>query len=236
MNFGKRLQELRKKNNLSQEELAEKIGVARQTISKWELGETAPDLKESKKLSLIFKVSLDELTDNKVDRKDTKINKKENNFLKHFALFFADLGVVIGSLFFILFILEIAFFGISCLVISICLLGKINIANLIPYIPYYCGVIMSISLISLTILLAIACYYLVKLLCNLISFYKKFHYNTLNNSNNSYDLVIPSLSKKLKIITIILLLIFIIFFILTIISCIISSDSLEFWHTWKWWI
>lgn len=38
MNLGKKIAELRKKNNLSQEELAEKVGVARQTISKWEIG------------------------------------------------------------------------------------------------------------------------------------------------------------------------------------------------------
>lgn len=43
MNFNKNLQDLRKKNNLSQEELAEKINVARQTISKWKLGKTAPN-------------------------------------------------------------------------------------------------------------------------------------------------------------------------------------------------
>ncbi len=56
-----RIAELRKRNNLSQEGLAEKVGVARQTISKWELGETSPDLKQAKKLSEIFGVSLDEL-------------------------------------------------------------------------------------------------------------------------------------------------------------------------------
>ena len=44
MEIGNKIQELRKKNGLSQEQLAEKIGVARQTISKWELGETYPDL------------------------------------------------------------------------------------------------------------------------------------------------------------------------------------------------
>lgn len=43
MNFNKNLQELRKKNNLSQEELAEKINVARQTNSKLKLGKTAPN-------------------------------------------------------------------------------------------------------------------------------------------------------------------------------------------------
>ena len=50
MEIGNKIMELRKKNNLSQEELAEKVGAARQTISKWELGETAPDLKQAKKI------------------------------------------------------------------------------------------------------------------------------------------------------------------------------------------
>ena len=54
MEIGNKILELRKKNNLSQEKLAEQVGVARQTISKWELGETSPNLKQSKKLSEIF--------------------------------------------------------------------------------------------------------------------------------------------------------------------------------------
>ena len=76
MEFGKKIMKLRKKNGLSQEELAEKVGVARQTISKWELGETSPDLKQSKELSKIFNVSLDELTDN--DIKDILVEKTSN--------------------------------------------------------------------------------------------------------------------------------------------------------------
>ncbi len=66
MNLGNKIVDLRKKNSLSQEELAEKVGVTRQTISKWELEETTPDINQAKKLSQIFKVSLDELTDNDV--------------------------------------------------------------------------------------------------------------------------------------------------------------------------
>lgn len=67
MNLGNGITNLRKKNNLSQEELAEKIGVTRQTISKWELEETAPDIKQAKELSKIFNVSLDELTNNDIN-------------------------------------------------------------------------------------------------------------------------------------------------------------------------
>ena len=76
MEIGKKIMELRKKNGLSQEELAEKVGVARQTISKWELGETSPDLKQAKELSRIFNVSLDELASN--DIRDVLIEKTSN--------------------------------------------------------------------------------------------------------------------------------------------------------------
>ena len=76
MEIGKKIMDLRKKNGLSQEELAEKVGVARQTISKWELGETSPDIKQSKDLSKIFKVSLDELTNN--DIKEVLVEKTSN--------------------------------------------------------------------------------------------------------------------------------------------------------------
>ena len=64
MDLGKKILELRKKENLSQEQLAEKMNVTRQTISKWELNETTPDIKQAKELSKLFKISLDELTEN----------------------------------------------------------------------------------------------------------------------------------------------------------------------------
>lgn len=67
MEIGNKIFELRKKNNLSQEQLAEKMDVTRQTISKWELGETSPDLKQAKELAKIFNVSLDELVNNNIN-------------------------------------------------------------------------------------------------------------------------------------------------------------------------
>ena len=67
MNLGKKIAELRKKNNLSQEELAEKVGVARHTISKWEIGDTTPDINQVKIISKIFNISIDELVDNDIN-------------------------------------------------------------------------------------------------------------------------------------------------------------------------
>lgn len=67
MNLGNKIASLRKKNNFSQEELGELVGVTRQTISKWELEETTPDIRQAKELSKIFKVSLDELVDNDIN-------------------------------------------------------------------------------------------------------------------------------------------------------------------------
>lgn len=67
MNLGNKISDLRRKNNLSQEELGEQVGVTRQTISKWELEETTPDILQAKKLSKIFNISLDELTDNNIN-------------------------------------------------------------------------------------------------------------------------------------------------------------------------
>ena len=59
--FQENLISLRKLNGLSQEELAEKVGISRQTLSKYETGEAVPDIQKCKKLADIFQVSLDDL-------------------------------------------------------------------------------------------------------------------------------------------------------------------------------
>jgi transcriptional regulator with XRE-family HTH domain len=61
MAIGEKIQQLRKMNNLSQEQLAEKLAVSRQSISKWELGESTPDTEKIILLSRIFQVSTDYL-------------------------------------------------------------------------------------------------------------------------------------------------------------------------------
>ena len=61
MRFNEKLVNLRKKHNLSQEQVAEKLKVARQTISKWELGETTPEMDKLIMISELYNITLDEL-------------------------------------------------------------------------------------------------------------------------------------------------------------------------------
>ena len=61
MRLGNSLFHARKKCGFAQEEVAEKLGVSRQTISKWETDETLPDIRQSKKMAMLYQVSLDEL-------------------------------------------------------------------------------------------------------------------------------------------------------------------------------
>ena len=70
--IGKKLQKLRKMMNLTQETLAEKVGVARQTIAKWETEESTPDLEMSGRLASVLEVSLDDLVNAPEDELDSR--------------------------------------------------------------------------------------------------------------------------------------------------------------------
>lgn len=70
MSLGNSLFNARKKSGLSQEEVAGRLGVSRQTISKWELDETLPDIRQSKKLANLYGLSLDELIEFDMDVKE----------------------------------------------------------------------------------------------------------------------------------------------------------------------
>lgn len=70
MRFGNSLFHARKKRGLSQEEVAAKLGVSRQTVSKWELDETLPDIRQSVKMSKLYHLTLDELVDFDIDQKE----------------------------------------------------------------------------------------------------------------------------------------------------------------------
>ena len=79
MKFSEKLQKLRKENNLSQEQLADMLEVSRQSVSKWESGQTYPEMDKLITMCKIFKCSLDDLTNDEIT--DVNIsNKQKSNF------------------------------------------------------------------------------------------------------------------------------------------------------------
>ncbi len=70
MNFSEKLKEIRRNEGLSQEQLAEKIGVSRQAITKWETGKGLPDVENMVIIAEIFKTTLDELLRDSVAKKE----------------------------------------------------------------------------------------------------------------------------------------------------------------------
>lgn len=101
MTFAEKLQKLRKQNGLSQEQLAEKLNVSRQAVSKWEMG-TIPDMENMVKLGRYFDCSLDYLMNDDIDTnaKSQQSPKTENRNLawKCIASGLMIIGIVLSLL------------------------------------------------------------------------------------------------------------------------------------------
>ena len=112
MALGQNILELRKKNGLSQEQLGEKVNVTRQTISNWELEETAPNPEQLKLLSKALNVSVDDLIDNDLQNvvlSKVKMTEKQTRTIKKILK-----GFLIGFIIFLvidIITFIICFFG-----------------------------------------------------------------------------------------------------------------------------
>lgn len=112
MRFDEKLISLRKQKGFSQEDLGNKMGVSRQTISKWESGQTNPEMTKLKDLSKIFEISVDELINNEVELKkekektiikeEVKINLKPTNILIIVSCALIVLGFISSIIFYFL--------------------------------------------------------------------------------------------------------------------------------------
>ena len=78
MKFGDKLVELRKKNGYSQEELAEKLGVSRQSVSKWESNNTYPETDKIIQIANLFDCSMDDLINDKITDIEGSLRKNKN--------------------------------------------------------------------------------------------------------------------------------------------------------------
>lgn len=79
MKFGDKLTLLRKRNGLSQEELGEKLNVTRQTVSKWELGQTKPDTDKLMEISKLLNVDFNIIIDDTLSLEGINNNNNNNN-------------------------------------------------------------------------------------------------------------------------------------------------------------
>ena len=99
MHFGEKLLALRRQKGMSQEALAAELGVSRQAVSKWELGDAMPDVDNILKLSVLFDVSIDCLLrdDMRIDSRpqaETPPEKQNSRALRIAGIVFAALGAL----------------------------------------------------------------------------------------------------------------------------------------------
>ena len=106
MKLNEKLYEYRKNKNWSQEELAERLEVSRQTVSKWESGRAIPELNKLIRISEIYNVTVDELVKDEVEMNETNV-KKVNKFNKKIVKNVVIILLVISLVILILFILNI---------------------------------------------------------------------------------------------------------------------------------
>jgi transcriptional regulator with XRE-family HTH domain len=80
MTFGQRLRQIRENKGITQKELAEKLNVTFQTISKWENSVTEPDISTIKEIAKLLNCSIEQLFNDSEEIKEDETNSKESNF------------------------------------------------------------------------------------------------------------------------------------------------------------
>lgn len=128
MKFNENLKYLRKKEGLTQEELAEKLNVSRQSVTKWESGNTLPDIETVKEIAYIFSISVDTLIGD-VENKTTNRLKRRINDVGWFMFAFFVVAIIIN--------ISISNF----------------LLNVIPNIDYAIGIIILMVIITFFIII-----------------------------------------------------------------------------------
>ena len=125
MEIGKCIKDARQKNNITQESLAEQLGISRQTVSSWETGKSYPDIVSVIKMSDIFNISLDKmlkedkkLVNNMQEKMDTVKSNKSIVFTILFAIIFFG-GIYLIQIFIDIPKVNNLFFNIGVMIIFI---------------------------------------------------------------------------------------------------------------------
>ena len=130
------IKQIRKENNLTQKDLAEKLYVSDKTISSWETGRTTPDIYQLERISILYKIPMNDLMKGNISQfvvfkyRITKLLKRTNQLIK------ANLFLFILSLLFIM---------------SLILLGTLNV----KYAYFYASLTVFSAFSFLTLKLSI---------------------------------------------------------------------------------
>lgn len=122
MKFGDKLIELRKKNGYSQEELAERLGVSRQSVSKWESNNTYPETDKIIQIANLFDCSMDDLINDKITDVESTQRKNRNNVKKIWNSFLEFITTTIDMFSKMKFIE-----GLKCIIVMLLLLLILHI-------------------------------------------------------------------------------------------------------------
>ena len=135
MNLGEKIYELRTKKNLSQGDLADKLDVSRQSVSKWENNTAVPDLDKLIKLCDVFEISLDELTGReKIERDIVLVETQKSTITPNKVAGFVFLGITLLSALILLVTAPMALY--LCIPLLLCTVICFNVKK---YAWYWCS-------------------------------------------------------------------------------------------------
>lgn len=190
MKFSDKLAQLRKANNLSQEQLADKLDVSRQSVSKWESGDTYPDMAKIIQICEVLNCKLPDIMDDGTFDEEYKLKEKDKNSFSSYMHNFLDYVTKTYNMFIhmstkakLVCLIEMACIGI---VISIIIWLTPNLLNnvfdkVFRYVPYgytISSVLSDIASIALIVLGVIVFFHLFKI--RYLDYYVTITDNTIN--------------------------------------------------------
>lgn len=175
------------------------------------------------------------------DNEEPIQNKK---FLSVLGLGVLDPFAFMFLVLFIAWIIVLFVFSLSVLGIGFSLFLNISPMGLIPYLPYWCGAVLGVSMISLSILSFVGTYYSYLYLKQVSKSYLRFHKNVFAVANNrptlpslsNHPLLSKKKSRRLRSVILMSLNAFAVSFIIGYLVCAIFAESFEFWHVFNWFV
>ncbi len=169
---------------------------------------------------------------------DLSKQEHQNRFLKGLSLAFIDFFAAIGFIILYAWVIVLAAFSIACFALGVCALTTLNIANLIPTMPYWASILLAICSIALSVLSAIGTIYCCMFATNLAKSYISWTRYVMDNIRCLNDSLHPSISPKLRrklgTTAIISLIIFGVFFVVYLFAMFAYCDFQPFWHVLNW--